>query len=220
MGITVSLYDKVITSGETAYQCLGDAKSSYFKPAGKNYFYIGLEKDRKILNGLDFKETDTLESANFILLAHTYHDNQPLTELLPLLESAVAQRIPALCINPDHEVVRLNGDRIYCAGVLAEEYRMIGGEVIYFGKPHSIVYKACLETFAGITSSRVVAIGDNLSTDIAGASIAELPSVLVTGGILRERVGDPLAKDYQAKCEEVLKGEDIKPTYIVPTFNW
>ena len=40
-----------------------------------------------------------------------------------------------LCANPDIVVQR--GDKlVYCAGALARAYEAMGGEVVYYGKPH------------------------------------------------------------------------------------
>ena len=220
MDITDNLYDKIITSGETTYQCLADSNASFFKTSGKNYFYIGLEKDHNILAGLDYSEVKNPKDAQFLLLAHSYYDNQPYGELLPLLEQCKKQNIPALCINPDMEVVRMGGQRVYCAGELAAQYEKMGGKVIYFGKPHTAVYEACFQTFAGMDKSRIVAVGDNLATDIAGAAHAGIKSVLVTGGILSDVLGKLSPEQYTAKCQGLFKSTKTTPDYIVPTLSY
>ncbi len=48
-----------------------------------------------------------------------------------------------LCANPDLVVHR--GERsLYCAGSLAKAYEDLGGDVIYYGKPHRPVYDLAL----------------------------------------------------------------------------
>jgi len=220
MGITANLYDGIVTSGETAYQCLAYPEYSFFKPRGPRYFYIGLEKDRRILDGLSYQEEKQPEDADFVLLSHSYHDNQPFDELLPLFKAAIDKKLPALCINPDREVVRLGGERVYCAGTLALEYHKMEGEVIYFGKPHEVVYDMCMGMLKGVEQSRILAVGDSLRTDIRGANYNNIASALVTGGVLREAVGDPDNVDYAVKCQEACVREEVHPTYVVPVFNW
>ena len=67
------------------------------------------------------------------------------------------------------------GDRlIYCAGAIAELYRELGGEVIFYGKPHRPIYERALALAAEhggheIKLDRVLAIGDSVRTDLAGA---------------------------------------------------
>lgn len=219
MGITKEFYDKIVTSGEVFYQALAHPEKSFFKPHGRHYFYMGLERDRKILEGLHYEETKHPEAAQFILLSHSYYDNQPMKEIYPILQNCMKQQLPLLCINPDTEIVRLNGEHVYCAGVIAEEYRMMGGEVIYFGKPHRAVYEACMDGLA-ISKKRTIAIGDNLKTDIAGAAMTGLASALVTGGVLKKEMGDITQDNYEQKLAKLLKTETKMPDFILPAFHW
>ena len=56
-----------------------------------------------------------------------------------MLVQALERKLPLICANPDIVVER--GDRlIYCAGAVAELYRELGGEVIFYGKPHRPIY--------------------------------------------------------------------------------
>ena len=49
-----------------------------------------------------------------------------------------------ICTNPDLTVHR--GSKVeFCAGKIAEIFKDIGGEVIYFGKPHKEIYNICLD---------------------------------------------------------------------------
>jgi HAD superfamily hydrolase (TIGR01459 family) len=219
MGITNNLYDKIVTSGEVFYQSLAHPEKSFFKPHGRHYLYIGLEKDRNILSGLHYEEVKHPEAAQFILLSHSYYDNQPMKEIYPLLQSCIKLKLPLLCINPDTEIVRLDGEHVYCAGVIAEEYRMMGGEIFYFGKPHRAVYEECLHDL-DTDKKRIVVIGDNLKTDITGASKTGLANVLVTGGVLKKSTGELTAENFEQKLAKIFKQEGATPDYIIGEFNW
>ena len=220
MGIGNDEYDALITSGEAAYQCLADDKSTFFLPAGDAYVYIGLERDRSILAGLSYREVDDPAKANFLLLSHSYYDNQPMAELEPLLARCLAAKLPAVCVNPDTEVVRISGERVVCAGVIAALYAARGGKVHYFGKPHSFVYERSFEVFKGIPKARILAVGDNLATDIKGAAGAGLASALVTGGILKTAVGTPGTAEYEAQCAELSRQSGVLPDYVLSAFVW
>jgi HAD superfamily hydrolase (TIGR01459 family) len=219
MGVTDRFYDALITSGEAGYECLADSSSPLFRPNGGGYVYIGLEKDRHILKGLPYYETDDAKDAQFLLLSHSFYDNQPMIELEPLLARCLAANLPALCINPDMEVVRQSGEQVYCAGKLAAGYEAGGGRVVYFGKPHPVVYEASFKALGGIAHSRILAVGDNLATDILGAHKAGLKSALVTGGILRKSLGEPGTEAYKAACAALFT-RTVRPDYVVPAFNW
>lgn len=220
LGIDPTLYDALITSGETAYRHLEREDNRFFDAAGTSYVYIGLEKDRNVLAGLPYREVAQPEDAKFVLLTHSYYDNQPMSELAPLLARCLSAGLPAICINPDMEIMRITGEHIYCAGVIAAGYEKMGGEVLYFGKPHHAVYEACCERLAGIDPSRIVAVGDNLATDIRGALSVGLASILVTGGVLRERLGIPGTPDYMAEADAVFAENRIHPEIVIPSFNW
>ena len=81
-----------------------------------------------------------------------------------------------ICTNPDLVVDR-GENREYCAGSVAKIYESLGGKVIYFGKPYSEVYKQAVKK----NSKNILAIGDNLNTDIRGANIQNYECILITG---------------------------------------
>ena len=84
-----------------------------------------------------------------------------------------------------------------CAGALAEIYAGLGGEVVYGGKPHAPIYRLAMEKIESVLGrrpekSRVLAIGDGLKTDIAGANHQGIDAVFVAGdGGVHEGGADP-----------------------------
>ena len=74
----------------------------------------------------------------------------------------------------------------------------MGGEVIYFGKPHPEVYNQSINNFG----KKVLAIGDNLNTDIRGANLLNYDSLLICNGIHREEIKNrgiaEVSKEYES----------------------
>jgi len=206
LGIEPELYNYAITSGELGYQWLASGKA----PWGKRYYYIGPAKDADILDGLDFKRVDDIKQADFLLNVGFGSDDESSEDWRPLFRAARALNLPMLCHNPDFEVVKISGERYPCAGVLADEYARAGGSVKYFGKPFPEVYEQCLEWFKPIQKQRILAVGDGITTDIAGAVNFGFDAALVTGGIIKK----------DANVEELCRNHDAIPTYIMPAFNW
>ena len=107
-----------------------------------------------------------------------------------MLLQARDRKLTLICANPDIVVER--GDRlIYCAGAIAELYRELGGEVIFYGKPHRPIYERAMELAAErqhhpIKLDRVLAIGDSVRTDLAGAHGFGIDCLFVTRGIHAE----------------------------------
>ena len=102
--------------------------------------------------------------------------------------------VPMVCANPDR-VVEMGGRLIYCAGALADLYAELGGETIILGKPHAPIYEAALAMAGNPDPSRVLALGDSVRTDLAGAAAQGIACVFFTGGIHAEEFGPSEAPD-------------------------
>ena len=123
------------------------------------------------------------ERATFILNTGLFDDDtETVADYEDFLAAALARRLPMVCANPDHSVMR--GQRLLpCAGALAAAYEGRGGPTSYRGKPDPAAYEACLAAFGGIERSRILAVGDSLHTDIAGARGVGIDAVFVTSGV-------------------------------------
>jgi HAD superfamily hydrolase (TIGR01450 family) len=187
----------------------------YFAQENLRYYYLGLEQDANLCDHLPQERVEKLEEADFLLNSNFETLMQPAEALDPLLNKALEARLPMLCINPDMEVVRLDGTRILCAGALAERYREMGGTAFYIGKPYALVYDYALRDLLqdGIARERILMVGDNLFTDILGAQSNEIDSALITGGVLKELLSQ--GESLEAYC----KAQAIEPTWLVPSFG-
>ena len=111
------------------------------------------------------------------------------------------------------------GEEAVAAGALAALYTEMGGESLYFGKPHPPVYDLArqrLTQAAGraIPDSRILAIGDGIRTDIEGALGEDIDSLFVTGGLAREETGTDGEVDA-AMLEAFIGREMIAPTFAI-----
>jgi HAD superfamily hydrolase (TIGR01459 family) len=206
LGIEPALYDHVITSGELGFQWVASGACSW----GKRYYYIGPSKDADVLEGLDYTRADDLKEADFLLNVGFGSEEEQADDLKPLLRAAKALALPMLCLNPDLEVVKITGERFACAGVLANDYERMGGKVTYFGKPFPAVYDYCLKLLT-LPKNKILAIGDGIATDIAGAIDFGIDAVLITGGIFK--------KDEHA-IEELCHKHHAVPQFVMPHLQW
>ena len=161
----------IMTSGEAAMQAL--EKKSY----GKFFYHLGPERDSAVF--FKIKENKTsLEKCNFILCTGLLNDQEKNLDYYKiLLKDHTSKKL--ICTNPDLTVHR--GDlEEYCAGSVAKIFESMGGQTIYFGKPYKEIYKMCFNK-----KERVVAIGDNLSTDIKGANEMKIDSIFISNGVHR-----------------------------------
>lgn len=208
LGVEESLYDHIITSGELGYQWLAAGNA----PWGKRYYYIGPAKDADVLEGLSYQRVDDIKQCDFLLNVGFGSEEDSAEDWQPLLRASQAAGLPMLCLNPDFEVVKISGERFACAGVLAADYEKLGGEVKYFGKPFADVYAYCMEQCKPIAKNRLLAIGDGIMTDIAGAVRAGIDSVLVTGGIIK--------KESPEAVNALCRKHNAVPKYVMPGLVW
>ncbi len=122
-----------------------------------------------------------------------------------------------LCANPDIVVDR-GETREWCAGALARLYTEMGGESLYFGKPHPPIYDlarrrlVALEQF--VADSAILAIGDGLHTDIQGAIGEDIDSLFITGGLAARETKTTHQPDETA-LSDYLEKEKLSPTYSI-----
>jgi ribonucleotide monophosphatase NagD (HAD superfamily) len=125
-----------------------------------------------------------------------------------------------ICANPDL-VVRLGDQNVICAGALAQRYEALGGRVRWHGKPYPSVYETCFELLGIANRGRILAVGDSLRTDIAGANRAGIDSLLIAGGIHAEEFG--LAEGEipdPARLQATIARSTARPTAAAARFVW
>jgi HAD superfamily hydrolase (TIGR01459 family) len=220
IGITPDLYDALHSSGEETWRLLRDRPDPAIAALGRRVFPIAPERDRDLLDGLDLEIVESPVAAEFLLVTGLAHAAETVADYEQALSAGARHGRPMLCANPDLEVVRA-GVREFCAGALAARYEALGASVRYVGKPHSGVYRTCLAHFDAVARSRILAVGDSLRTDVAGATGVGVDSLLVLGGIhAEELVEADGSRPDPAKLATACAKARQWPTYAVPAFTW
>lgn len=216
-GITADFYDFILTSGEAAYLDFEKNQKKNFSDFGRNYFYIGPQKDIDLLSGLDYKMVANTAQANFAITTGFDGDNSVLEEKMPQLRQAKKAELPLICVNPDLIVVKQSGAELICAGALALEYKKMNGKVLYYGKPFPTVYQMTCELFNCDKNAKILAIGDGMETDIKGANDFGIDSVLITGGILSNKLNVKYGQVADKnKVETICKNYQLSPKFVIP----
>lgn len=216
-GVARDLYRDIVSSGEASWELLRDRRSAeahpFFAGLGDRAFHLGPERDRSVTEGLELTLAATPAEAAFVI--NTGPDIQlgpeSVTPYDPVLRDCAAARLPMICVNPDREVV-VAGQRLICAGALADRYRELGGgPVIEIGKPDPAIYGPVLRRL-GLPRERVLAIGDGPHTDLLGAKAAGLDSAWVLNGLSAGL--DDAALDAAAKTA------GVSPLVALRGFRW
>ena len=197
-----ALVKYIFTSGQAALQIL--KKNIY----GQKFFHIGPIKDNDLIVGSQGNKT-SLDKCDFILCTgfFEHHDNS-LDYYKNLLSKYT--NLKMLCTNPDL-IIHRGSKKEYCAGSIAEIFEKIGGKVVYIGKPYPEIYNFCIKK-----NENILAIGDNIRTDIKGANNMNFDSLLITGGVHREEfLNQPMQK-----YDKILEKYYIKTNYYQDQLTW
>ena len=176
LGVPRAAWTAVVTSGDVTRGLL---KARAPGPV----LAIGPERDSPLYDGLELEFTSDVLQAAFISCTGLVDDETESPEdYAGLLQVAAERDLEMVCANPDRVVQR--GDRLVpCAGALADVYEAFGGPVVMAGKPFAPIYEACFALAPGKPRERVLAIGDGLATDIAGANAQGLDALFIGGGV-------------------------------------
>jgi HAD superfamily hydrolase (TIGR01459 family) len=219
LGIERGLYDEVMSSGEAVHLELEHRRDPVFAGIGRRLFHMGPERDRNVFDGLDYQSV-ALEDADFVLNTGPVDLSESVADYQDQLDRAWARRLPMICANPDHVVIR-QGSRITCAGAIAQRYADMCGQVIWRGKPDPAIYDLALTLLGVSDRRRVCAVGDALHTDIRGARNAGFDAVLVTSGIHAEELGTRWGQPPSpGRIDELARRHGESPVAAMVKFSW
>jgi HAD superfamily hydrolase (TIGR01459 family) len=165
-----------------------------------------------------------LETADYVVCSGLFDDTTETPESYRgMLATMRARALFMVCANPDI-VVERGETLVYCAGAIADLYITLGGEVLFCGKPHAPIYQAALGVAAAVRGrstphARVLAIGDSVRTDLAGAVAFGLDCLFVTAGIHAEELGHREAPDRKA-LDDIFTAAGVAPKAVTRRLAW
>lgn len=220
LGIERGLYGDLVSSGEETHRALMTRDDPWFATLGRACYHLGAARDESVWRGLDLDMVSDLPQATFILNTGPWFDEATVAGFEDVLRAGAALKLPMVCANPDLQVVHRR-KLVVCAGSLAARYEELGGEVRYIGKPHEQVYRRCFEILGTSDPRRILAVGDSIRTDIAGAVMLGLDTALITGGLHAEELhNDSSAGLDREKLAELIAARGAVPAFVMPLFAW
>jgi len=222
MGIEPACYAAIATSGDVCARLI-------VEKAPQKPFQIGPDRDLPIYHaasrmaGFAIRPV-ALEEAGFVVCTGLVEDTiETPADYEAVLNACRAQNLPMVCANPDLVVYR--GEQlVYCAGAIAERYTQLGGVVEQAGKPFKPIYRAALAMLeqgrGPLDPARVLAIGDAMHTDIAGAQGMGMDCLWISTGIHRADVhGHDGALDEEA-MKQFFEDHAQPPTWRMDRLAW
>ena len=190
----------VMTSGEAAIDAINQNKF------GKTFFHLGPPRDSSLFEKQKNNKTE-IDKCDFILCTGLFDNHEDdLSYYKNFLKEHISKKL--ICTNPDLTVHRGNIEEL-CAGSVAKVFEELGGKVIYYGKPYKEVYNKCFDK-----GEKVLAIGDNLRTDIKGANNLNIDSIFITEGVHRQEIGD------STKLDALLTKYKVKTNFYQKELTW
>ena len=217
-GVPEDAYDTIATSGDSA-------RAAMFRGmVGEKLWFMGewgrdagfFEPLEIIEDPVDIQLVD-LKEAEGIVCCGPFDPLADPEVNRPEFLYAKQKGMKLLCANPDIVVDR-GETREWCAGALARLYTEMGGTSFYFGKPHPPIYDLAYRRLAAlgtdIDRSRILAIGDGILTDIAGARGEDIDALFISGGLAAEETRTTDDPDPDA-LTDYLSREGADPKFTI-----
>ncbi|MDH3263779.1 MAG: TIGR01459 family HAD-type hydrolase [Paracoccaceae bacterium] len=217
MEVPEDCWDLIATSGDSA-------RLAMFQGAvGQKVWFIGKPYDLSFFEPLHILDNPVeitrvpLKEAEGIVCCGPEDPHADPAVYRPDFLLAKQNGLKLLCANPD-VVVDRGEVREWCAGALARLYDEMGGESLYFGKPHAPVYDLARRRLARIRpvdDTRILCVGDGIHTDIQGGIAEGLDTLFVTGGLAAAEFGPDVEKPDPARLRAFLEAEQLSPTAAI-----
>jgi len=200
----------VMTSGEAAMQAINQYKF------GKKFFHLGPPRDSSLFEKIK-DDLTSIDNCDFILCTGLFDEDDPDLNKKQLHENdmdyyknflANYSSKKLICTNPDL-IVHRGDKKEYCAGYIAKIFEELGGKVIYYGKPHKEIYELCFKK-----NEKVLAIGDNLRTDIKGANNLNKDCLFISNGVHRDEFSN------DSELDSLLEKYKVKANYFQTELKW
>jgi HAD superfamily hydrolase (TIGR01459 family) len=213
MGVSSDLYDEIITSGELTHYVLDNGLDPWLGKELRKCFLITGKRNESVHQGLPLEFVDRPDQADFVLVTGTQNYGDALEEYEETLQACVAANLVMVCANPDIGVLH-NGRYEICAGSHAERYEMLGGSVRYYGKPYPDIYHHALK-HVSVAREKTLMIGDNIQTDILGATKCGLDNLLILSGMHAEELAcSRFIGPSAMRLKQFIDSSKVKPNYV------
>lgn len=217
-GVPEDAWDTIATSGDSARSAM------YRGVIGSKVYFMGeWERDKGFFEPLEIIDNPVeitrvpLAEAEGIACCGPFDASADPDVNRPEFLFAKQKGLKLLCANPDIVVDR-GETREWCAGALAKLYEEMGGESLYFGKPHPPIYDLARRRLSAlgkdVANDRILAIGDGVLTDIKGAMGEDIDSLFISGGLAAAETKTKTDPDADA-LTSYLQKEMANPTFTI-----
>jgi HAD superfamily hydrolase (TIGR01459 family) len=217
LGLPREAYDAIVTSGDVTRAIVAER-------GDETIYHLGPERDVRLFEGLPAK-FGSADEADYVVCTGLFDDEtETVGDYAPTLARLRERDLWFLCANPD-VVVERGHLLIPCAGALAAAYEAIGGRTHTGGKPHRPIYETAYA--AGTKAlgqpasrARILAVGDAIRTDVAGARAFGVDALMVGRGIHAGELGIVDGRLDVSRAIPWLQAQGAVPTSLTTALVW
>lgn len=211
----LSFLTAIVSAGEVLHYQL--RKPEKLGLSGTKYYNLGGHSDRGIFTGLKFEKTTDLSSADFVFIGDLKEGRTNLSDYTTELEHACALGLPLLCVGNDLAEFYQGHEAIGC-GAIAEQYAVLGGKIITYGKPQKEFLDYASECL-NVSADKVLFIGDNVAADMKSGNLIGADTVLISKGIHVTFLGEGYIPDVE-KARNLAANFDAYSDYVISGLRW
>lgn len=210
LGFSPASFDQFVTSGDVAYALLSSGELPLDIGPGGRCLTVSKGNDANLAERLGLQSTVSAGDADLVVISGSEADTLGMDHYRQLLQPAAERGVVCVCTNPD--IHMLTGDEMVPgAGSIADLYEEMGGPVHRIGKPFIDIYKHAYRIAGEPEKHSVVAVGDSLDHDIAGANGFGIDSILMRTGVL--------ADFSLAQLDARVAASGARPTHLLQQFT-
>jgi len=184
---------------------------------GRKYYNLGGLAAGGIFAGLNYEQVSDLSKADFVFIGDINLSKQTVEDYNQDLQTAVALRLPLVSVGTDI-ATHYAGEVCLSAGAVAEQYALLGGDIMTVGKPDSDILSYAKECFHEIPK-KMLFIGDSFLSDMKSASLMGTDMLLVSKGVHMHALGEGYIPDVQ-KARALSLSYDVYPDYLISGLRW
>lgn len=218
-GVPRSAYTEVVSSAQVMKDLMEHRLGAPWQELGRFVFLLAEPEDRNLLAGLDFECVEEPSRAELVVMLSVPEGSRRVDQNRSWIDGLSSRGAPLICPSADTFSVSRSGVDAGM-GALADAYLRRGGKVVNVGKPEPLVYEECRRLIGVVPPDRVLAVGDQLYSDVEGAARQGFRTVLVGSGAGRlYSMIDPAATGWHGRTDLRRQDHDTKPTWVIPSLR-
>lgn len=196
----------VITAGEILHYKLKQNTT-----LGQKYYNLGGRLSDGIFASLSYRQTKVLHEADFLFIGDINPQKLNIEDYEKDLQTAAALHLPLVCCGTDI-TAHFKGEVFLSAGGVAEQYAVMGGDIITVSKTDADMIAYIKEALP--EEGKILLAGDSFASDMKAASMLNADGLLVAKGIHVHALGEGYIPDVQ-KARDLAISYNLYPEYVI-----